>query len=201
LRCFSLELGGEGGERLGFDTESTGKIYLRWFVNSSTSILVGVVSGWVHIKVDCKGSFQNSPALKEFSKQMLERGYRHFVVDLQSCPVMDSTFMGTLAGIALRLREFNNGSLLVRNANERNTDLLRNLGLDNLFDVESKPSEQTGKVIEATELSEDRTLGRSDQAQCMIEAHEALVDADPGNLARFKDVLEYLKQDLRAGSK
>jgi anti-sigma B factor antagonist len=201
LRCFSLELGGEGGEWLGFDTESTGKIYLGWFVNSSTSILVGVVSGWVHIKVDCKGSFQNSPALKEFSKQMLERGYRHFVVDLQSCPVMDSTFMGTLAGIALRLREFNNGSLLVRNANERNTDLLRNLGLDNLFDVESKPSDQTGKVIETTELSEDRTLGRGDQAQCMIEAHEALVDADPGNLARFKDVLEYLKQDLRAGSK
>jgi hypothetical protein len=35
----------------------------------------------------------------------------------------------------------------------------------------------------------------------MIAAHEALVDADPENLARFKDVLEYLKQDLRAGSK
>jgi anti-anti-sigma factor len=170
-------------------------------LNSSTSILVGVVNGWIHVKVDGKGSFQNSPGLKEFSKQMLERGYRHFVVDLQSCPVMDSTFMGTLAGIALRLREFNNGSLLVRNANERNTDLLRNLGLNNLFDVESKPSEQTEKVVETTELSEDRTLGRSDQAQCMIEAHEALVDADAGNLARFKDVLEYLKEDLRAGSK
>jgi hypothetical protein len=34
----------------------------------------------------------------------------------------------------------------------------------------------------------------------MIEAHEALVDADPENFARFKDVLEYLKQDLRAGA-
>jgi hypothetical protein len=27
-----------------------------------------------------------------------------------------------------------------------------------------------------------------------------LVDAAPENLARFKDVLEYLKQDLRAGA-
>jgi hypothetical protein len=27
-----------------------------------------------------------------------------------------------------------------------------------------------------------------------------LVDADPENFARFKDVLEYLKQDLRAGA-
>ena len=30
----------------------------------------------------------------------------------------------------------------------------------------------------------------------MIAAHQALVDADPQNLCKFKDVLEYLKQDL-----
>jgi anti-sigma B factor antagonist len=170
-------------------------------VNSPTSILVGVTSRGVHVRVEGKGSFQTSPALKEFSKQMLERGYRSFVVDLQSCPVMDSTFMGTLAGIALRLREFGNGALLVRNANERNTDLLRNLGLNNLFAVESKVSETAEPVVDAAPLDADQGIGRTDQAECMIEAHEALVDADPENLARFKDVLEYLKQDLRAGSK
>jgi anti-sigma B factor antagonist len=170
-------------------------------VNSPTSILVGVTSRGVHVRVEGKGSFQTSPALKEFSKQMLERGYRSFVVDLQSCPVMDSTFMGTLAGIALRLREFGNGALLVRNANERNTELLRNLGLNNLFAVESKVSETAEPVVDAAPLDADQGIGRTDQAECMIEAHEALVDADPENLARFKDVLEYLKQDLRAGSK
>ncbi len=109
--------------------------------------------------------------------------------------------MGTLAGIALRLREFGNGVLLVRNANERNTDLLRNLGLNNLFDVESKAPEPNESMVEAAPLDPNQAIGRSDQAECMIEAHEALVDADPENLARFKDVLEYLKQDLRAGSK
>ena len=30
----------------------------------------------------------------------------------------------------------------------------------------------------------------------MLEAHEALCKAAPKNLTRFKDVLEYLKQDL-----
>ncbi len=161
-------------------------------MNAAASILVGVTSRAVHIRVEGKGSFQNSPALKEFSKQMLERGFRNFVVDLNTCSVMDSTFMGTLAGIALRLREFGDGRLVVRNANERNSDLLKNLGLNNLFEIESK--------IPAAPLEQTRS-NRSDQAACMIEAHEALVDADPENLARFKDVLEYLKQDLRAGSK
>jgi anti-sigma B factor antagonist len=106
-----------------------------------------------------------------------------------------------LAGIALRLREFGNGTLLVRNANERNWDLLRNLGLNNLFEVESKASDSTESAVEAKPLDANQAVGRTDQAECMIEAHEALVDADPENLARFKDVLEYLKQDLRAGSK
>jgi len=31
----------------------------------------------------------------------------------------------------------------------------------------------------------------------MLEAHEALVEAAPENEARFKDVLEYLKNDLQ----
>jgi len=51
-------------------------------------------------------------------------------VDVRNCPVMDSTFMGTLAGIALRLREIGQGALHVTHLNNRNSDLLRNLGLD-----------------------------------------------------------------------
>ena len=129
---------------------------------------------------------------------MVERGHRVFVIDLADCSVMDSTFMGTLAGLALRLRESGDGSLLVCNVNERNADLLRNLGLNNLFAVESKADLADQPSTESA-LSDDK-LSRLDHAACMIEAHEALVDADPENFARFKDVLEYLKQDLRAGA-
>ena len=34
------------------------------------------------------------------------------------------------------------------------------------------------------------------RAETMIEAHEAVVAANPANEAKFKDVLDYLKQDL-----
>jgi anti-sigma B factor antagonist len=33
---------------------------------------------------------------------MLDHGYREFVVDLADCTMMDSTFMGTMANVALR---------------------------------------------------------------------------------------------------
>ena len=31
----------------------------------------------------------------------------------------------------------------------------------------------------------------------MLDAHEALCEAAPENFSRFKDVLDYLKQDLQ----
>jgi hypothetical protein len=85
--------------------------------------------------------------------------------------------------------------------NERNFELLRNLGLNNLFEIE--PSSEVlaaGRANSESALETDNDLSRSEHAACMIEAHEALVDAAPENLARFKDVLEYLKQDLRTGA-
>jgi anti-sigma B factor antagonist len=196
---YNLELGGRRGSGQNL-TEKEQTRYIQGSVSLPASILVGVTGNAVFIKVRGKGSFQNSPALKEFARQMLERGHRVFSFDLGECTVMDSTFMGTLAGMALRLRE-SGGTLLVRNVNERNFELLRNLGLNNLFEIE--PSSEVLAAAAAnggSALETDNELSRSEHAACMIEAHEALVDAAPENLARFKDVLEYLKQDLRAGA-
>ena len=104
---------------------------------------------------------------------------------------MDSTFMGTLASIALRLRELGSGRVSIINLNIRNSDLLSNLGLDRLFGMNATPCE--APVKEA--LPGDSTDKQS-RAETMLEAHEAVVAANPANAAKFKDVLEYLKQDL-----
>ncbi len=158
------------------------------------SILVGTEKQRVWVRVEGKGSFLNSGGLKEFAREMTDRGYRDFAVDLRNCPVMDSTFMGTLAGIALRLNDLGEGELQVVNLNERNRDLLANLGLDQLFRMES------GEGVGGSAASEALPVGVEDKqarARTMLEAHEACVEANPENAAKFKDVLEYLKEDLR----
>jgi anti-anti-sigma regulatory factor len=164
-------------------------------VSINSSILVGTTNKIVWIKVEGKGSFLNSAGVKEFSKEMVNRGHREFVVDLRNCPVMDSTFMGTLAMIALRLREIGQGSLHVINLNERNHDLLTNLGLDQLFSMDACGVRDGGPAMRNA-LQPSAPADHTNQAETMLEAHEALVEADPGNLTKFKDVLEYLKQDL-----
>jgi len=77
----------------------------------NSSIQAGVCSPSVWVKVEGKGSFLNSDNLKEFACEMLGHGYREFVVDLAGCVTMDSTFMGTMARLAFRLRELGHGHL------------------------------------------------------------------------------------------
>ena len=122
---------------------------------------------------------------------MIQRGHREFVVDLDACELMDSTFMGTLAGVALRLREIGQGGLRTVNVNARNASLLENLGLDQLFSVE------TGHATNApATLRQAEPAGAGDDKETVLEAHEALIEADAHNAVKFKDVVEYLRQEL-----
>ena len=156
-----------------------------------SAILVGVSDRTVWVRVEGRGSFQNATGLKQFGKEMTNRGYRQFVVDLKNCPLMDSTFMGTLTSISLRLRELGSGQLCVVNLNERNRELLSNLGLDQLFTLGPAPCPEPVQQPLAVSLD-----GKQTRAETMLEAHEAVVAANPANEAKFKDVLDYLKQDL-----
>ena len=108
---------------------------MRQAVKAASEILVSCADRIVWIRVEGNGSSRNSTALKDFAKEVIDRGAREFIVDLSNCPLMDSTFMGTLAGISLRLRELGEGSLYVVNLNERNAESVCSLGLDQLFNV------------------------------------------------------------------
>ena len=153
---------------------------------------MGHVGRTVWLKVDGRGTFQNSSGVKEFVKQMIQRGHREFIVDLDTCELMDSTFMGTLAGVALRLREIGQGNLRTVNVNERNTDLLENLGLDQLFTVERDSRVSAPSSLKKTVPDADI----AEQKGNVLAAHEALIEADAQNSAKFRDVIEYLRQEL-----
>lgn len=186
-------------------------------MTDASQILVGCNEKVVCIRVRGRGSFLNSAGVKQFAKEMIQRGHREFVVDLADCPAMDSTFMGTLTGVALQLHTLGHGDLHVIRCNQRNTELLQGLGLDQILDLAdsecsgsggAEPSElnghETDDAIAAAQSVDDKDLQAAPRAadkrqtnECMLAAHQALVDADPQNFSKFKDVLDYLKQDLQ----
>ena len=162
-----------------------------------SSIQVGVTGPIVWVKVEGKGSFLNSGNLKEFAHEMLNRGYREFVVDLADCTMMDSTFMGTMATVALRLRELGQGCLRVVHCGNRCQELLSGLRLDQIFDIRanSVSSSEYG-VLEQPPKIQSSEEGKRQQIETMLEAYEALCEAAPENVLRFKNALDFLRQDL-----
>jgi anti-sigma B factor antagonist len=154
-------------------------------------ILVSSADRIVWVRVEGNGSSANSAPLRKFAKEVIHRGAREFIVDLQNCPMMDSTFMGTLAAISLWLSELGEGRLSVVNVNERNAQSLYSLGLDQLLNVRVNATKSDEQALPIP-LEEDRTA----RAQTMLEAHEALIKTAPENLPKFKDVIQYLKEEL-----
>ena len=160
------------------------------------------------IRVAGKGNLHNSPRLLSFAKLMIERGERRLVVDLEDCPVMDSTFMGTLTGISRRLRQVEGGQLEVINANERNRDLIESLGLDLILTLDTEGTAWTNerkaisRQFRDSEIEmelEPEDLTKEEKTEFILEAHENLTSANPENIPRFEDVISYLRQEAGGG--
>jgi anti-sigma B factor antagonist len=197
-----------------------------------SKILVARSANLGFIKVVGRGSFQNSGCLKAFYQQLLKDGVHRFVVDLEGCSYLDSTFLGILLGLGLKLKDAGNGLLHILNASPRNLELLKNLGLDRLISIDGKassgPSGPSGgtnngpgpsgsgvpsgtngggngsgsaridlkTVTENLEEMACPVPTRQEAAPTILEAHEALMDFDPRNVPKFKDVVEFLREDL-----
>ena len=88
-------------------------------------------------------------------------------------------------------------SLHVVHCGERSRNLLSGLGLDQIFSihVNGKAGPQC-ELLERKSAAESPEEKKQENARQMLDAHQALCDAAPENLSRFKDVLDYLKQDL-----
>jgi anti-anti-sigma regulatory factor len=163
-----------------------------------TAMLAASLGGVVWIQIRCKGSVDSSRDLRQFIELMVAKGQQKIVIDLDHCPGMDSTFMGTLAGISLRLRQVQGGCLDVVNPGERNLQSLRELGLDHILNVDCSGSlwirerqmleEQLQQPLPPMPADEDV------RRAIMTEAHETLCQVNCDNIPRFRDVLELLRE-------
>jgi len=164
-------------------------------------MLFAGLSNVVWIRIDGKGSYRISGQLRDFMMEMLEGGSSKFVIDLDRCTTMDSTFMGTLLGISKDVvAAAPDGLVDIVNANGRNVQLLKNLGLTSILSVDEKAErwiEERQQLGHELTPCEDVELDKQATANIMLEAHEALADAQPENVARFQDVIHYLKKDLK----
>ncbi len=164
-----------------------------------------------HVFPDClwircasRGSFINSPSLKTVAEKYLDGGGKLVVIDLELCPGVDSTFMGTLAGLARRAMAVG-GSVEVASPTPRTRAAMEGLGLDMLlslepaFSVWTEDKEKRRAVLEQ-QLSAAETpqedLSELDRTRHVLEAHKVLRSMNKQNDEAFGYVCETLEDDL-----
>lgn len=151
--------------------------------------LVNLSGNTAEMAVFGKASYLNCRPAGEFFASVIAKGCRKIVVDCAACTGMDSTFLGTIAGAAIKLRKSGGGKLTLLNLNARNREVLENLGIGRLVGVSSG----------ALSHAETTNIGTAHEpAREVLRAHENLVEANPANMSKFENVIAYLKKEAQS---
>jgi len=148
----------------------------------------------VVVKISGKASFLNSGPVKELFDRLTSEGKSRFIIDFQNCTGMDSTFLGILAGLGLKLvRGEHKGSVVLCRLGLRNQELIRNLGLHRLLTLDDGSAAPQVPAAGMQVLGGQPPLTEIENARLVLQAHENLVEIDASNKTKFQDVIAFLK--------
>ena len=166
-------------------------------MNTTSANLLVWVGEKVWVKIAGRATFTSSVDFKTLINQLWQKGNFRFVLDLTDCVLMDSTFLGVLSGLGLKFSNTQQGhpaaTIELLNPNARVLDLLENLGVAHLFKVSKGSSVCTQDLAPVDHANTDR---KEIQRAC-LEAHETLMDINPNNVPKFKDIARFLAEDLK----
>ena len=158
------------------------------------------------IRLNSRGCFLNSAKLKAVVENYQKQGGNYCVIDLELCPGVDSTFMGTLIGLS-NLCDSAGGKLQLISPTERTRSAMESLGLDMIIDIDPTDEEwfsqidQIRKSIEEKDetenLIEDKNYNEIEQAHHVLKAHRDLSALNEENKQHFEYVCESLEEEIR----
>jgi anti-anti-sigma regulatory factor len=156
---------------------------------------VAVEDDVVFVRVAGRATFAAGVDFKSLLENLIEKGHRRVAVDLSQCPIMDSTFIGLLTTFGMQLPPNADSGISLLNTNERIRGLLANLGVEHLF-VTCSSSAGLPAHFAAHQAGDGPASSVELQRTC-LQAHEKLMEANAGNIPRFKDVTRFLAEDLQ----
>jgi anti-anti-sigma regulatory factor len=162
-------------------------------VNKESIYQVCATNEEVFVRIKEKASYLNCAPLRSFLYEMVKEGNKFFVIDFENCSSMDSTFLGILVGLSLKLkREKEGGSLTLLNLVGRNLETVENLGIHKIAIVSSE------FISNLNDLENLHAKAEEEKAcpEVIYRAHKSLLDLNQKNSRIFRDVVNYLEQKV-----
>ena len=157
----------------------------------SSNIKVAAAGETVYIRVEGEGIAFVCPTLRAFMERMVRARKEVFILDLENCRYVDSSFMGTLLEAVTEHRR----KVVIINASKHVAERFELLGLNQFMAIRKK------SVTVPFNLSLHRLpIGSVDKrslAEVVERAHRQLIKADKRNRARFEMLLKMLQKELQ----
>ena len=157
-----------------------------------------VCKSFACVKIAGRANYVSSPDFKTLLTELTAKGYQHFIIDLSECVLMDSTFLGVLAGFGLATNPGgmpDKCDIELLNPSTRIRELLENLGVLSLFKVTTSAPEMPADTKNATPEPVNTT--HEQITRTCLEAHQTLMGLNPANARKFQDVAQFLAEDLK----
>jgi anti-anti-sigma factor len=155
--------------------------------------LMGELEDKVFIKVIGNATMKNFKTLEELFDKILSGEEKEIVMDFEECNYMDSTMLGFIAKIAIKLKKTWNKQIFEINASNMVKTSLKSTGVYDLLE----------HITEGTENVELSTLeikdfdDKNEKAKYILEAHKTLMSLSEENAKIFKNVVDLLEKDIK----
>lgn len=160
---------------------------------SKESVFTALFKDTACVRISGRGTFLNSHPIKSWLLSKIEEGCSSFIIDLAECKSMDSTFMGAITGISLKMKRLGRSPVTLANITAHNKRLLETLGLDRFFVLEEKFEMNMNLAWEKLYIE---SLDKLETTKHMMESHEQLMDSGGTAKKEFKTVHDMIKKDL-----
>jgi len=169
-------------------------------VANSSSIQIGQADNFSWIKIFGKGDVFLAPTVKKYSEKILELGDQtQLVLDLEQCTGMDSTFMGMIAGLAIKHKSSFKSNLHLFCVSEKNCESLEELGIDALLEINSQNNElycSCSKVKPKLKEWSPEDGTKKPDARLILDTHKTLGSLSDSNQEEFSSVIKTFEQQL-----
>jgi len=166
---------------------------------ASTDLLAAQCGETVVVRVGERGDYRNAPVLKRYCDAARGKGARQLILDGKASEGMDSTFLGTLVGLAADFREAG-GQVFVTRLSDNLRKAFRTLGIDRVLAIRDQDELPDG-ILQSTQAACRDPLGATADSriinETMILAHENLSWFSERNREEFKEVLMYLRKEAQ----
>lgn len=169
--------------------------------SGTASLQVWVGDTVVCIKIAGRATFHISCDFKTLVLTLRQKGHSRFILDLTGCQLMDSTFLGVMAGLGSAFSAGRNGggspTMELLNPSGRILEMLDNLGISHFFCVVQEDAAAPANLTPFDLSSSPQAADKKTLSRTCLEAHRFLMEVNPANVPKFKDVTRFLEEDLK----